>query len=90
MSFLFLFFVRILFLRNSHLDHSIHHSDRIRRDIHHSRQLHGFPCPHIELAAMPRADDVIAFEITVPQRAIIVGTDIGNRKELVCDIEDDN
>jgi hypothetical protein len=52
--------------------------------------LHSFPRSHVKLAAMPWADNVIAFQISIAERAVIVSANISNRKKLICDIEDDN
>src|SRR6185503_14167305 len=81
---------KFLLLRDADKNISIPYLNRISRDIHHSWQLHGFPGTHIKLAAMPRANDVIPFNIALPHRAIIVRTYVSDRKELTRDVEDHN
>ena len=78
----------VLFLRDSHLDHPIHHLHGVRGDVHNGGQLHGFPISHVEFTAVPRADDIKAFQVSISHRPIIVRTDIANGKELVRDVED--
>jgi len=78
-----------LIFRNPHLDHPLHHADRVRGDVHNGRHLHDLSGADIELCTVPRADDVKAFEITLPNRAIIVRADIADGKELSRDVEDD-
>ena len=80
----------ILFLRDADKNISVPYLNRISRDIHHGWQLHGFPGAHIKLAAMPRADDIIAFDIALPHWAIIVRAYISDRKELTRDVENHN
>src|SRR5687768_978390 len=70
------------FFRYTHLNHTICHLHRVRRNIHHCWQLHSFSISHIKLATMPRADDVKAFEIAFPHWAIVMRTYIANRKKL--------
>src|SRR5688572_20278720 len=77
-----------LFFRDPHLDHPIHHPHWVGRHIHHNRHLHSFPRPHIHLAAMPRANNIIAFQVAFSDGAIIMSTNIANGKKLFCDVED--
>jgi hypothetical protein len=60
--------------------YSILDMNGIRRNIHYSGHL---DCPaglHIKFSAMPWAGDVIALNIALPHRTIIMRTYITNRK----------
>ena len=71
-----------LFFWDSHLNHVLDHTHRIGRNVYHSRHLHRLTRAHIKLTTVARADNVEAFEVSVPNRTIIMGADIANREKL--------
>jgi hypothetical protein len=49
-------------------------------------QLHRRPCAHVEARAMPRALDLIAFELTLVERAAVVCAQVVDGEELAAHI----
>src|SRR5688500_17817598 len=76
--------------RDADLDVTVHNTDGIRGNIDNCRHLHGLPGANIKLAAMARTDDVIPFDVPIPKRSIVMRTNVTDRKELSCNVKDDD
>ena len=74
--------------RQTNVNISISYLNGISRYIHDNWQLDGFPRSYVKLATMPRTDNIVAFNITLPYRAIVMRAHIRDRKILSCNIED--
>lgn len=80
----------VLCFRNTDEDRPIADSYRVGGYVHHGGHLNRLPGADVELPSMPRADDIEAFDHSIPQRTIIVRANITNRKELPGDVENYN
>ena len=75
---------------DAQLDHPIHNTNRVSRNIHDGGHLFDLACADIELGTMPGTGDVVTIQCPFADGAIIVGAYVVDRKVAARDIEDDN
>jgi hypothetical protein len=66
------------------------YTHRVRRRSPDCRQPDGFAIAHIEVRPMPGTHDLIAFQLAIPQRTVIVRAYIADGVKLPGKVEDNN